>query len=264
MAVTGSIVLAACAPKAPPPPPPPPPKVIAIPPRPLPPMGASNAMTVPARDFSGVRQTVNYRLTPAQTTWNLRSAFNVAALNCLDPKYGPIVIAYRTYLKNNAKKLTATTKLIDKEFREKYGATYRGAQDAYMTQVYNYFALPPTLRNFCDASLVMSQESIPVVPGELDAFSARWLPQLESVYDQFFMSYDAYRIAVTQWDAQYGAVYGAQPQAAGATLSLPLSQPTLNLPATTPPAPPPAPAPAPAATATPAPMSYGPVTNRRR
>jgi hypothetical protein len=239
VAVLGSVVLAACAPKpAPPPPPPPPPKVVAIPPRPVAPGDASDLMAIPPRDAFGVRQTVNYRLTPAQTTWNLRSAFNVAALNCLEPRYEPIVVAYRAFLKNNAKKLTATTKTIDQEFRKKYGGSFRVEQDVYMTQVYNYFALPPALENFCDASLVMSQESLAVVPAELDAFSARWLPQIEGVYEQFFLSLEAYRIAAAQWDAQYGAIYG-EPKAQPVSLTVPQ--------------------PAPAGTAT-----YGPTTNRRR
>lgn len=262
VAVAGSVVLAACAPKpAPPPPPPPPPKVVAIPPRPVPPGNASDLMSIPPLDLYGVRQTVNYHLSPAQTTWNLRAAFNVAALNCLDPKYEPIVVAYRSYLKTNAKKLTATTKLTDGEFRKKYGAGFRNEQDAYMTQVYNYFALPPALANFCDASLVMSQEVGQVVPAELDAFSARWLPQLESVYEQFYLSYQAYRIASAQWDIQYGAVYGAQqgfPQG-----QLQSQSPSLTLPPASAPAPAPSgslslPAPAPTAAAT-----YGPIANRR-
>lgn len=207
-ALAGGLVLASCAPK-PPPPPPPPPKVVAIPPRPVAPAGASDTFTVPPRDVMGVRKTVNYRLSQAQMTWNVRSAFNVAALNCLGPKYEPIVVAYRSFLKNHAKGLKNTTKMLDLEFREKFGPTFKIDQDAYITQVYNYFALPPTLRNFCDASLVMSQESLAIVPAELDLFSARWLPQLEAVFEQFFLSYDAYRIAAAQWDAQYGSVYGA-------------------------------------------------------
>lgn len=217
-ALAGGLVLASCAPKAPPPPPPPP-KVVAIPPRPVAPAGASETFTVPPRDAYGVRKTVNYRLSPTQMTWNLRSAFNVAALNCLDPKYEPIVVAYRAFLKNHAKGLKNTTKKLDVEYRAKFGPTYKIEQDSYMTQVYNYFALPPTLRNFCDASLVMSQESLAIVPAQLDVFSARWLPELEAVFEQFFLSYDAYRIAAAQWDAQYGRVYGKQ--SAPQTINLP-------------------------------------------
>lgn len=246
--LAGAAALAACAPKVvpPPPPPPPPPKVVSIPPRPVPPDGASADMPIPLRDAFGIRQTVNYRLTPAQTTWNLRSAFNVAALNCLEPQYQPIVIAYRSFLKTNAKKLTATTKAIDGEFRKAYGATFRVEQDAYMTRVYNYFALPPTIEHFCDASLVMSQESLAVVPAELDAFSARWMQQYESVFDQFFLSYEAWQIASAQWDAQYGAVYGT-PQVQPASLDAAAPGPVLTLPQPVPPGT----------------TTYGPATNRR-
>lgn len=223
-ALSAAAILAACAPKPPPPPPPPPPpKVVAIPPRPVAPAGAAENLKVPPLDAFGQRLTVNYRLSPAQATWNLRSAFNVAALNCLDPKYEPIVVSYRSFLKNHARKLKTTTKLIDEEFRKKYGATYRIEQDAYMTQVYNYFALPPTLKNFCDASLVMSQEAVSVVPAQLDAFSARWLPHLESVFEQFFLSFEAYRLAASQWDAQYGAIYGTAPRPQSGGLVLPAS-----------------------------------------
>lgn len=238
-AVAGSLILAACAPKPapPPPPPPPPPKVVTIPPRPVAPNGAAETMALPPRDAFGVRQTVNYRLTPAQMTWNLRSAFNVAALNCLDPKYEPIVVAYRVFLKNHSKKLKGTQKTLDTEWRGRFGATFRGEQDAYNTQVYNYFALPPVLANFCDASLVMSQESLPVVPAELDAFAARWVPQLESVYDQFFLSYEAFQLSAAQWDAQYGPpVTAAQPAVVLPTV---VTQPGIG------------------------PVTYGPTTNRR-
>jgi hypothetical protein len=41
----------------------------------------------------------------------------------------------------------------------KYGAKdYIRTRETYMTQVYNYFAYPPTLTHFCDAALVMSRE----------------------------------------------------------------------------------------------------------
>lgn len=208
LAATTAVLLASCAAPPPPRPAPPPSKVVTIPPRPVAPAGASDSLKVPPLDTFGVRKTVNYRLSPAQTTWNLRSAFNVAALNCLGPKYEPIVVSYRTFLKSQAKKLKATTRSVDEEFRKKYDGTFRVEQDAYMTQVYNYFALPPTLPNFCDASLVMALEARKVVPAELDAFSARWLPQIETVFEQFYLSFEAYRLAAAQWDAQYGPVYG--------------------------------------------------------
>ena len=84
-AVLGVGLVAACGPKStpPPPPPPPPPKpVVVIPPKPYPPNNAAGNMVIPALASDGLYQSVNRGISPAQTTWNLRSGYNVAALSC--------------------------------------------------------------------------------------------------------------------------------------------------------------------------------------
>ena len=285
-------LLAACATTPPPPPPlPPPPPPPPIPARPLPPGGAVAGMFIPTRDAAGVRPTVNAYLTPAQKVWNLRSAFNVAALNCVEPRHAGILPNYTAFLKTQAKGLSATNRALDAEFRAKYGATFRDARDIYMTQVYNYFALPPALPGFCDAALAISNETLALTPADLDLFATGALPRLEYVYDSFFGAFERYRIDVAMWDTQYGARYGITsagysnplqptPQPAPQpviTLTLPpstaapqpmVTQPMLNLPTPTrPPAAQPgnlvlpsaAATPAPGPTATPTPGAvYGP------
>ena len=243
-------------------------------------------MFIPARDAFGVRQTINASLTPAQKTWNLRSAMNVAALNCLEPQYAAILENYKVFLKAQAKGLSATNRALDAEFRARYGATYRDVRDSYMTQVYNYFALPPTLPRLCDASLAISGELATVAPAGLDSFAAGALPRLEGVFDDFFGAFDQYRISVAQWDVQYGPRYGTtsvgyvNPLAPVTTVSTapPVVRPAITL--TVPvPAPVASPAPGmgtapaqgglvlppvtPAPTATPTP-TYGPSVGRRR
>ncbi len=123
-------VLGACAAKAPPPPPPPPPPVVveAIPYRPVPPGGAVATMAVPGLGFDGVRETVNARLTPEQTIWNLRSALNVAALNCDDPQYAALVANYSTFLDMNKRQLASTNRAITQQYRER--SRFGGAQPA--------------------------------------------------------------------------------------------------------------------------------------
>ncbi len=161
-------------------------------------------MTIPMVGPDGVRQTVNANLTPAQTTWNLRSALNVAALNCLKPRHAGILPGYKSFLDNNVRKLSATNRALQSEFRQRYGATYRDVQDSYMTQVYNYFALPPALDDFCDMSLAVVME-MPAAGGEdLDLYAARALPRIEGVFDSFFRAYEQYRVDLTAWNAQYG------------------------------------------------------------
>lgn len=207
--VSGAIillsVLAACAAKAPPPPPPPPPPkpVVYIPPRPQPPLGAPAGLTVPPIAASGIRQTINANLTPAQTTWNFRSAYNVAALNCLKPQHADILVGYRAFLKANSRGLKAANRAVDGDFRKRFGAAFIRPREAYMTQVYNYFAYPPILASFCDTALAVSRESIAVKPAELAVFSSLSLTRIETVFDQFFRSYEQYRDDAALWDARY-------------------------------------------------------------
>ncbi|GGD98249.1 hypothetical protein GCM10011515_17570 [Tsuneonella deserti] len=167
-------------------------------------MGSYEGMPIPGVQFDGLRHTVNFGLTPAQTTWNLRSALNVAALNCLELEYDPILQGYKSLLKDQARGLSAANKTLESEFRQKYGPGFRDVLDGYMTQVYNYFALPPVRKNFCDTSLAVAQEIPTLAPADLDAFAARSLPRIEQVFIDFFGLYDTYRTDLARWDAEYG------------------------------------------------------------
>lgn len=208
-AVAGVAALAGCTPSSPPAAPPPPPMVQqAFPARPLAPGYAQDNLTVPGTDALGVRQTVNTGLTTAQTTWNLRSAYNVAALNCLDQDHQVMAERYGDFLKTHTRELSATNRALDSEFRQKYGPGYKDVRDRYMTQVYNYFALPPALDRFCDAALEVSGELQSVPKGELDIAAATLLPRLEVVFLKFYSEYEAYRVSAAAWDAAYLATYG--------------------------------------------------------
>ncbi|RVQ66404.1 hypothetical protein EKN06_10280 [Croceicoccus ponticola] len=208
-ALAGIAALSGCTPPPPPaPPPPPPPVVEAFPARPLAPGYAQENLAVPPIDAFGVRQTVNTGLTSAQTTWNLRSAYNVAALNCQGADHLVMAERYGEFLKGHARELSATNRALDSEFRQKYGPGYKDVRDRYMTQVYNYFAMPPVLPRFCAAAFNVSTELMAVGNGNLDVAAATLLPQLETVFLQFFTEYEAFRIAATAWDASYFATYG--------------------------------------------------------
>ena len=205
--------LSACGPKTPVASAPPPPPPMLVPPQPMPPRGASPNLVPPPLDALGARQTINTGISSAQTTWNLRSAYNVAALNCLRPEHAQIVVNYREFLKTHGKKLTAVNKTIDQEFKTKHGARFIPPREAYMTQVYNYFALPPTLSSFCDAALAMSIEGATVKSADLDGFAARSLPRIEGVFLQFYRSYDQYRDDLSAWQRKYLAPGSAAPVA---------------------------------------------------
>ena len=190
----------------PPPPPPPPPIVVYIPPRPTPPLGASPLFKVPLLGPTGVRQSINTGIGPMQTVWNLRSAYNVAALDCLRPEHAEILVGYKRFLRIHKLGLVKANRAVDGDFRKRYGAAYIRPREAYMTQVYNYYAFPPTLPNFCDAALAMARESMTLKPIGLTAFAQRYVPQFDLVYENFYRSYDQYRADAAAWDAKYAPV----------------------------------------------------------
>lgn len=220
--LAAAVLVASCA--APPPAAPPPPRAVTvIPPKPMPPRGAAEGQAIPPVGPDGTRQTVNARLSVAQTTWNVRSALNVAALNCLKPAHADILVGYKAFLKTQAKALTATNRAVDQEFKTRYGSGYIVPREKFMTQVYNYFALPPTRDAFCDASLSVAREAGAIKKGELDAFAARNLPRLEAVYEAYFREYEAYRAALATWQAAYGSSRGYGAAVAGPTQSIAVS-----------------------------------------
>ncbi len=188
----------------PPPPPPPPPAYVYVAWKPVPPEWAAPTLTYPGLGPDGVRISVNRGISPAQTLWNLRSAYNVAALNCLDPQHKEILVNYRAFLKTHAKVLRATNAKVDAEWRAKYGAGFVKQREKFMTEVYNHFAIPPVMPAFCNAALAMSKDAKTVKSANLTAFAATALPSIEIVYDDFFKRYDQWRADMAAWEAKWG------------------------------------------------------------
>lgn len=193
----------------PPPPPPPPVVVIPPPPRPTPPNGASAMVVVPQVGADGLFQSVNRQITAAQTVWNLRSAFNVAALDCRETKYDALVTGYRAFIKRHAKALLVANRKVDAEFRAKYGPRFIPSREKYMTAVYNHFAAPPTLPAFCDAVMAVDKDAAALpstLPlARLTDFAQRNLPNIEIVFDQFYHDFAKYQADAAAWDARYGS-----------------------------------------------------------
>jgi hypothetical protein len=196
--------LAGCA-KAPPPPPPPPP-VVVIPPMPSPPMGAQAEMTIPPVAEDGQRHTVNYGISTSQAVWNLRSAYNVAALNCIEPEYAPILEGYKRFLKTYDKSLAQASREIDRSFQSQHkGRAAIVARETYQTQVYNFFSLPPVDAGFCRAAMELSTELMTVEPSQFDSYSYQGLAKLEAPFKEFFTAFEQYRADLAAWQSRYGA-----------------------------------------------------------
>ena len=217
LVLASMLALAACAaPKPPAPPPPPPPapppaKVVVIPPRPQPPLGVAGRVPLPEKGPDGVRHTILVDSANAQLVWNLRSAYNVAALDCTGPRFAELPDRYRAFLKTHAKALAQANAGVDANFKAQYGKGYIAQRETYMTKVYNYFAYPPTLPNFCESALAMSREGGTIAPRDLGEFSKRSFAQFRKVYEDFYEAYAAYQVALANWEAQYGEGAAAKP-----------------------------------------------------
>ncbi len=224
-AVAALLVVAGCAAPAPPPPPPPPPPPVVeiIPDRPTPPRGAVANFLLPMTGPDGVRQTVNAYLSPAQMTWNVRSALNVAALNCREPNFERLTANYASFLERHKSHLSETNRTLRQEFRDRHGPKYLDEQDVYMTRVYNYFALPLTRNHFCSVAHDISEEALVIEPDAFPFFTAQALPRIETVFDQFYSEYETYLVELAAWDARYGPQYPVGPAIGGA--SGPMIQP---------------------------------------
>ncbi len=187
--------------------PPPPVPQIVIPQRPYPPDFSPGALTMPAIRPDGLFESPNRNITPSQMLWNLRAAYNVAALNCPEPSRTEITTSYRAFLKAHSRTLAAANRQVDAEFRAKYGAGFVKPREQYMTFVYNGFAFPPTLPAFCNAALAFSRDAKAVKSANLRSYAATALPSIEIVFDDFRRRYVKYQTDLAAWDQQYLALY---------------------------------------------------------
>ncbi|WP_428332192.1 hypothetical protein [Novosphingobium sp.] len=203
-----TMALAACAGKPLPPPPPPPPPLIEVPPppEPIPPDGAAPTLVTPEIGADGQRESVNRKVSSNQIVWNLRSAYTVAALGCLDPRNAAILPNYRAFLARNANALKTIYDAMDHEFRAKYQRGGEKLRDDYLTVLYNHYALPPTKDAFCNVVDQVMQAGVNVPPAQLDVFATANVPLIEKVFDDFYTRYDQYKNALAAWQEKYGRV----------------------------------------------------------
>jgi hypothetical protein len=201
--------LAACAQKVPPPPPPP---VVVIPPQPQPPMGAQDNMRIPEVAADGTRKTVNSSVSTAQAVWNLRSAYNVAALNCVEAEYIPVLEGYKSFLKVHDKSLDKADADLKKNFTGAFGKTGTRERETYQTQVYNFFSVPPVKSTFCSAAMQLAAEIALLPAGGLEAYAPQGLAKFEAPFMAFFDAYDQYRADLAAWRAKYGGIVVIAPK----------------------------------------------------
>lgn len=197
----------ACVPKPAPAPPPPPPVIIAPPPppiRPYPPGGAAPNLSIPKLGIDGVRETPNRLLNPNDSVWHLRSALNVAAINCRGLNWAQITPDYNQFLMLHKVQLAKATKAIDAEYTKRYSGTAGlRIRDTKSTELYNYFALPPVKQEFCDTSMAKVHELLLVPTAAFPDYAVGAINDLDGIFIRFFDAYAKYEVDLADWNQRY-------------------------------------------------------------
>ncbi|MFC3440531.1 hypothetical protein ACFOKF_04820 [Sphingobium rhizovicinum] len=196
-------VLAACStPKPPPPPPTPPPPVVPTV-RPVPPNQAAEGMALPTKDESGDYLTPNKGITSNTALWHVRMALNVAALNC--DKFGDTARSqYNQILAVHKPILTAANAAVDRNYRVAFGRSGIGSREQLNTVVYNFFALPPVIKNFCPVAVSVGAKMLTMPSSALLAYAPEALKELEKPYQEFYAAYADYLRRLAEWQSRFG------------------------------------------------------------
>jgi len=193
--VVAALLLAGCA-KSPPPP------VLTLPviptAKPLPPMGAAEELKLPQVDAQGKFVTPNQGVTGQQALWHVRMALNVAALGCRDA--GDVMgVAYNQMLRIHAAALVQANKAADANYDRRYGANATSVRDQVYTVVYNYFALPPAQKAFCETARAVVTTINGLPPEALIAYAPEALARLEKPFQDFWAAYAEYLRQLELW-----------------------------------------------------------------
>lgn len=166
---------------------------------PRPPEGAAPNQAVPPVDAQGGYLTPNRDLSPAQTSWHVRAALNVAALGCRDALEAETIAEYNQLLAVHRDALAQADASVKAQFRLRHAAEWENEHDHAMTRVYNFFAQPPAHEAFCAVAHEVLREALAVKQEEFEAFALGALPRLEAPFTGFYRAYDQYRTALAAW-----------------------------------------------------------------
>jgi hypothetical protein len=164
--------------------------------------------TLPPEAPDGSFRTINTGLSGAETLWHLRSALNVAALAC-DKQTAPgLVSAYNIFLK------AQSTQLSRAYADEAKARPNPRALDLHMTQLYNYFAQPPALVDFCARAKQVAAGLAAVPATDLVSFAGTAVPALDKPFQDYYARWRDYRIALAAWKAGREPTAPPEPAAA--------------------------------------------------
>ncbi|HLZ79637.1 MAG TPA: hypothetical protein VKQ09_09875 [Sphingomonas sp.] len=171
----------------------------AVPSPPRPPAGSGPGLIVPGPGSDGRYVTINSGVTAQEALWHVRSALNVAALSCRARPGGAALIKHYNALLVHRKAV-----LVQAYGAEtgRFATAGRGAIDAHMTRLYNFFAQPSAQPGFCAAAADVADHVDAVPPAELPQYATGALDRLEAPILDYYRAYDVYRRELAAWNAR--------------------------------------------------------------
>jgi hypothetical protein len=199
--MVSALALSACQPARKPPPTPPPPVVETV--MPTPPNQSAPDMDLPDKDETGKYLTPNRGMNGYQALWHVRMALNVAALGCKSAN-DQARLQYNTMLRVHAKTLMETNKTVDGIYNARYGKNALLMREKLNTIVYNYFALPPAQKAFCETAVAVVTTINGMTPEMLLDYAPKALEMLEQPFQAFWEAYADYLRRLEEWRRRYG------------------------------------------------------------
>ena len=117
-------------------------------------------------------------LRDSDAIWQVRSALNVAALNCRKQSHAAITSNYNLMLKRQRAVLAAAYAAEQDVFRRDFGKRWQSAHDAHATRTYNLFAQQSLQPRFCDLATRISARASSVEETAFPAFAMISLSRL--------------------------------------------------------------------------------------
>ncbi len=145
--------------------------------------------------------TPNVDLTPEQALWHFRIGLNLAALNCRGPDDQILIDNYSRFLTNNRRAIAAAERAVIAQLGRQTGTNGIAARDSLSTQLYNYFAQPPVIQQFCPiafnlAGLAAVEPTATILP-----FAAVRIGEMDQPFVDFYNAYARYQADLILWQS---------------------------------------------------------------
>ena len=166
---------------------------------PRPPAGSGPGLTVPEPGSDGRYVTINSGISEQEALWHVRSALNVAALSCRGQPGGAALVKHYNVLLVQRRAVLARAYAAE---TGRFATAGKGAIDAHLTRLYNFFALPSAQPGFCAAAVEVADHVDTVPPAGLPRYAAGALDRLEAPILDYYRAYGVYRRQLAAWNAR--------------------------------------------------------------